>query len=63
MDRKKIPDPLAWVLNQLKTELPEMIERAGYSDIARAVDQKSVATALVKMEREIEKLRQPSAVL
>lgn len=63
IDKKKIPDPLAWVLDQLKTQLPAMIERAGYSDIARAVDQKSVASALVKIEKGIENLRQPSAVL
>lgn len=63
IDKKKIPDPLAWVLDQLKTELPAMIEHAGYSDIASAVDQKGVAGAIVKIEKGIENLRQPSAVL
>lgn len=57
MDKKKVPDPLAWVLDQLKTQLPAMIERAGYSDIARAVNQNHVATAIVKIEKGIENLR------
>lgn len=61
IDKKKIPDPLAWVLELLKTELPQWIERAGYSDIARALDQNHLARAIVKIESGIESLRQPTA--
>ncbi|MFQ5903145.1 MAG: hypothetical protein ACE5JO_05585 [Candidatus Binatia bacterium] len=60
MDKEKIPEPLGWVMTQLKTQLPAMIEHAGYGDIARAVDQNAMAQTLAKLEKEIERFK-PSA--
>ncbi len=56
-DRKKTPNPLEWVLAQLKCQLPAMIQHAGYAGIARATDQGLVANGLEKMEGDIHELQ------
>ena len=56
LDRTKTPNPLVWVMEQLQTQLPSLIEHAGYMDIARTVDQSVVATELAKLERDIVQL-------
>ena len=56
-DREKIPDPLEWVLAQLKTQLPEMIEHAGYAAIAHTTDQTLVANGLAELETDIRELQ------
>ena len=60
LDKKKIHDPLAWVMTQLKSQLSTMVEHAGYRDIARAIDQKATAEALAKLEKEIGRLKTPA---
>ena len=55
--RGETPDPLEWVLAQLKSQLPKMIEHAGYAAIARATDQTLVADGLAKLETDIHELQ------
>ena len=56
-DTTKLPTPLIiWVLDQLQTRLPALIEHAGYSDIALTVDQSIIATDLAKFKPEIVQL-------
>ena len=51
-DRTLVPDPLRWVLDQFKDgKLPQMIEWAGYPNIAAEVDTRLLAT---KLANEIE---------
>jgi hypothetical protein len=50
-DKTLVPDPLAWCLDQFRAgKLPAMIERAGYPDIAAAVDLDLVASKLAEIE-------------
>jgi len=58
IDKTKTPNPLGWVMNQLQTELPAMIQHAGFTDIARAVDQSAVAKDLAKLEPDIVQLHE-----
>ena len=56
LDKTKTPSPLVWVMDQLQTQLPAMIQHAGFADIARAVDQAAVAKDLAKLEPDIVRL-------
>jgi hypothetical protein len=56
LDRTKYPNPLVWVMDQLQTKLPALIEHAGYSDIAHSVDPSVVATELSKRLPDIVQL-------
>ena len=58
IDKTKIPNPLGWVMNQLQTELPAMIQHAGFTEIARAVDQSAVAKDLARLEPDIVQLHE-----
>ncbi len=58
IDKTISPNPLGWVMNQLQTELPAMIEHAGFTEIARAVDQAAVAKELARLEPDIVQLHE-----
>ncbi len=58
IDKAKTPNPLGWVMNQLRTELPAMIQHAGFAEIARAVDQSAVAKDLARLEPDIVQLHE-----
>jgi hypothetical protein len=42
-------EPLQWTLARLQTRLPAMLLRAGEPDLARALDQRDIDTALQKI--------------
>lgn len=58
IDKTISPNPLGWVMNQLQTELPAMIQHAGFTEIARAVDQAAVAKELARLEPDIVQLHE-----
>ncbi len=58
IDKNQTPNALTWVLGKLKTELPAMIQHAGYHEIARTVDQAAVVKDLVRLEPNIVHLHQ-----
>ncbi len=53
MKENGISDPLAWSLTQLKTQLPAMIRKAGYEEMARTANPEAVAAALKEIEKEL----------
>jgi len=53
MNAEGIRDPVRWTLEQLKTRLPSMLAEAGYSHIAKTIDQDSIALSLGQVENEI----------
>jgi len=55
-DCNEIPNPLTWVMRQLGTRLPALIEHAGYDDIAGVVDQAAIAEDLARLEPDIVQL-------
>ena len=52
MDKTTAGNPIGWTLKQLRTRLPQMLERAGHSDIAGSIDQDAVSGALDEVEKE-----------
>jgi len=58
IDKTKIPNAREWVMNQLRTELPTMIQHAGFAEIARSVDQAAVAKELARLEPDIVQLHE-----
>ena len=44
-------NPIGWSVKQLKTRLTEMIETAGFKDLAGKLDKKSVLKAMPKVEK------------
>ena len=38
LDKTTAGNPIGWTLKQLRTRLPEMLERAGYGEVASALD-------------------------
>ena len=44
-------NPIGWSVKQLKTRLPEMIETAGFKDLAGKFDKKSVLKAMPEVEK------------
>jgi hypothetical protein len=53
MTEEGIEDPVRWTLDQLKTRLPSMVTEAGYEEIAKRIDQQSVAENLTRFEPDI----------
>ena len=49
LDRTTEGDPLDWTLRQLETQLPSMIERAGYPKFARAIDMEELAPTMAEL--------------
>lgn len=53
MKKEGISDPLAWTLTQLRTQLPALIRKAGYEEMAKTADPKAVADALAGIESRL----------
>jgi len=58
LDKTTAGNPLGWTLKQLRTRLPEMLERAGYSSVASALDQDLIASKLDEVEDEARSMAQ-----
>ena len=58
IDKTKTPNAREWVMNQLQTDLPAMIQHAGFIEIARAVDQAAVAKELARLAPDIVQLHE-----
>src|SRR6476646_1448501 len=50
MDKTTAGNPVGWTLKQLRTKLPEMLERAGYGEVAGKLDRGLVAEKLDRVE-------------
>lgn len=50
LDKTTEGDPLDWTLNQLNANLPAMVRRAGYPDLADAIDMGALRDALDETE-------------
>jgi len=50
LDAAKLPDPVAWTIEQLERNLAGMIRTAGYNSIADTVDQAAVVHILAEVE-------------
>lgn len=46
MDKTTVGNPFGWTLDNLRTKLPAMIQRAGYADLAAAVEANPVAESV-----------------
>jgi hypothetical protein len=63
LDTTLVPDPLQWTLDCFKSgKLPAMIERAGYPDIAAALDRDLVATKVLEVESTLREMAQAASV-
>ena len=47
MDKTTVGNPFGWTLDNLRTKLPAMIQRAGYDDLAAAVEANPVAESVL----------------
>ena len=52
MDKTTAGNPVGWALKQLRNRLPQMLERAGYPDVAGSIDQDAIGGALEEVEKE-----------
>jgi hypothetical protein len=50
LDKTTAGNPIGWTLRQLRTRLPEMLERAGYGEVASRLDRDLVASRLDEVE-------------
>src|SRR5437763_485018 len=50
MDKTTAGNPVGWTLRQLRARLPEMLEHAGYGDVASQLDREVVASKLDEVE-------------
>jgi len=50
LDKARVPDSVAWPIEQLGRNLAEMIHTAGYASVAEAVDQTAVTQVLSEVE-------------
>jgi hypothetical protein len=53
MKEEGIEDPVRWTLDQIKTRLPSMVTEAGYEEIAKKIDQQTIADNLTRFEPHI----------
>jgi hypothetical protein len=53
MNAVGISDPVRWTLEQLKTRLPSMVAEAGYAEVAKTIDQATIAQSLARVEKDI----------
>lgn len=60
-DREKEGPLLGWALHALRTGLPELLERAGAKDLARAVEPAVVAAALERVAIECARMQAAGA--
>ena len=50
LDKTTAGNPLGWALRQLRTRLPEMLEHAGYSEVANQLDRDLITSKLDEVE-------------
>ncbi len=50
IDPTLVGDSLGWVISQLRTNLKDMVDRAGYPAVAERLDQSAVTAALEQVE-------------
>ena len=50
IDPTLVSDSLGWVISQLRTNLKDMVDRAGYPAVAEQLDQPAVSAALARVE-------------
>jgi hypothetical protein len=50
LDKTTAGNPLGWTLRQLRTRLPEMLEHAGFGEVASQLDQKLLASKLDEVD-------------
>ena len=50
LDKTTAGNPVGWALKQLRTRLPEMLEHAGYDEVASRLDRDLVASKLDEVE-------------
>ena len=58
LDKTTAGNPLGWALKQLRTRLPEMLEHAGYGDVASRLDRELVAAKLDEAEEAARSMAQ-----
>jgi hypothetical protein len=51
LDKTTAGNPVGWALKQLRTRLPEMLEHAGYEEVANRLDSNLVASKLDQVEQ------------
>src|SRR3954465_7897750 len=51
MDKTTAGNPVGWTLRQLRTRLPEMVEHAGFGEVASKLDSDLVASKLDEVEQ------------
>ncbi len=56
LDQTTEGDPMDWTIRQLRTRLPEMLNRAGYDDLASDLDAGAVAQAIDDTEGEARRM-------
>jgi hypothetical protein len=58
LDKTTAGNPLGWALKQLRTRLPEMLDRAGYGEVAGALDRDVIAAKMDEVEQEARSMAQ-----
>ena len=58
IDKTITPNPLGRVMNQLRTELPALIQHAGFAEIDRVVDESSMGEGLTRLEPDSVKIHE-----
>jgi hypothetical protein len=54
LSRATVPDPMAWALNELRTNLGVMVRVAGYPEVAERLDRAAVEAAVAKAEKALQ---------
>src|SRR5215216_4209615 len=52
LDKTTAGNPIGWTLRQLRTRLPEMLEHAGFGEVAGRLDGQLLASKLDEVEQE-----------
>jgi len=58
LDKTTAGNPLGWTLRQLRTRLPEMLEHAGFGEVAGRLDGELLASKLDEVEHEARSMAQ-----
>jgi hypothetical protein len=60
LDPNEVGDGLAWALDCTRNQLPEMVEKAGFAELAQTLDRSAFAAGSVEVERLIARVPEPS---
>ena len=58
LDQTTEGNPLDWTISQLRTQLPEMVRRAGYEELADSIDANALASTLDETEAKAREMSQ-----